>query len=1037
MLFGGFALAKSRTTKPAKQSEIDAKQALKIKLRRMRRIQRILASSGAISQKGKKLFRLAQLELEVSVLQEEEKDAAAALSAAETNARRLLIEVPKFSRAAEVRLLLARVLMRQKRYHQVVEVVDDIRHMHGKSGWGCEGDLLAASALNTIGRMKPSMLRYRDVMERKVCSAISRGHAQYQFAWNLIKQDKTGQGAEQLRDLLARPGLGGVFRERVLRDLALAWTSSKPDAVAARTLIRHGGETLGWTLVKQVCSRLAEQGRAEAVLGFTSTLLKAQNVPGGFQDATAAATLTVMQRLELRRLRMAALAKASRVELLEREISQALKEADPSVLAALRKYAAGAIFQLAQRLDRIEDRKLSRRLYEKLLTLEPNERIESQARLSLADHMAKSGALADAELHLRRAVSLLKGGKKADARYQLLIVLQQRLAKAGVATGVGQKAGSKRADAVKVALRQRALLDAGWAFAQANPKHKAFGDVLILVLVQATRLDDYQATADAADLFLRRYRKHPRRREVFDLAIQVASKRQRWPAVYDLVKRAGCLSKRKAQCAEMRKQAARSALAESRSLIAANELKPARKWASRALHTLEKGSLRNEVLFHTAILASKTGALGQSIRLFRTLEAEDTGKWRRRAQKGQAELWEAQARFLRAARTYRRASQFSVTISRQLHLLIRAAENYHWAKKPDKVRKLRGVIGRVIAGDPFGTSRKYRWWVLRLGRLLKDTNGPAYAYYLGKANALWRDHSRLSASCLVEAAALAPTRGRRRNLLLQARNLAGSLQRKGKLIDAAVRSRIGIAEILRETWDEKKGPRRPEDFAELQREIATITEILLQKDPKWSAAAGHFVAWALGSLASGVEKEMRSGALAATAQMKGQIAGLRDRRQTILEAVAALAKKPGGLNRYSLRVARELGGLATKARADHLPTKNGKNKLLKPTLALVKRGQLKTALRVATRALQIDPTNGELLCIRAVSYLRLNEPAKAFAELQLAFKSESVPECARLNLGTLAMWQGDVKAAKRYLAGVGEKAPAVMAAMEGEPGWPQ
>lgn len=970
---------------------------------------------------------MAQLELEVAVLQDEAPKAEAALSAAETNARRLLIEVPQFHRAAEVRLLLARILLRQKRYHQVIEVVDDIGQLHAKSSWRCEGDLLAASALNTIGRMAPSMLRYRDVMKREICSDISRGHAQYQFAWNLIKQDKTGEGAEQLRDLLARPGLKGIFRERVLRDLALAWTSSKPDAVAARTLIRHGGETLGWTLVRQVCSRLAEQGRAKAVLGFTSTLLKAQNVPGGFEDSTAAASLNHAQRSELRRLRMAALAKASLAELLEREIAQALKEADPSEVVALRTYAAEAIFRLAQRLDRVEDRKLSGRLYEKLLTLKPAPGVESQARLALAEQFSKGGNLAAAERHLRGAIALLNGPQKGDANYQLLVVLQQRLAQS---TAAASEKGM-------LAIHQRALLDAGWAFVRENPKHKAFGDVLILVIVQATRLNDYQATAEAANVFLRRYRKHPRRQEVFDLAIQVATKRQLWPAVYDLVKRAGCLSKRKPGCEEMRKRAAQAALAESRLLIAAKRLDVARQWAKRALGSLEPGTLRNEVLFHTAQLASRAGALEESIGLYRALEREDAGKWRRHAQKRQGELWEAQAHFSRAANAYHRGSQYSVTIANQLALLVRAAENYHWAKKPDKVRKLTRAIDRIITADPFGSAKRYRWWVLRLGRLLRDTNGPAYAYYLRQANSLWRDHSRLSASCLVEAASIAPSRSRRRDLLLQARNLAGPLLRDGHLVDAAVRSRVGVAEILRETWQEHKGPRRPEDFAALQQEIATLTEVLLQKDPTWSAAAGHFVAWALGGLASGVEKAMRSGSLVASSEMKRQIAGLRDRRQTILEAVAALAKKAGGLNRYSLRVARELGGLAAKARADHLPAQDSQNTLLAPSLALLKSNSFMTALRVATRGLEIDPDNGGLLCVRAVSYLKLNEPAKALAELEQAFKSQTIPECARLNLGTLAMWQGNVEAAKRYLAGVGEKASAVMAAMEGEPGWPQ
>ncbi|MFH1131501.1 MAG: hypothetical protein V1754_09205, partial [Pseudomonadota bacterium] len=192
----------------------------------------------------------------MAILKEEVGEESQSLAASATTCRRLLIDEPNFEKAPQVRLLLAQVLLRRGKHSEVIDAVEALVREHPKSDARCEGWLLMGDALSTQGEQEKAVGRYRLVSSLNGCSAIARQQAQYRLAWGLIKQKRTKDGANQLRQLLDEPEVSGLFKERVLRDLALAWSRGEPAEAAARLLLSYGGKDLGWQLVRQMAKQL-------------------------------------------------------------------------------------------------------------------------------------------------------------------------------------------------------------------------------------------------------------------------------------------------------------------------------------------------------------------------------------------------------------------------------------------------------------------------------------------------------------------------------------------------------------------------------------------------------------------------------------------------------------------------------------------------------------------------------------------------------------------------------------------------------------
>ncbi|MFH1130627.1 MAG: hypothetical protein V1754_04790, partial [Pseudomonadota bacterium] len=777
----------------------------------------------------------------------------------------------------------------------------------------------------------------------------------------------------------------------------------------------------------------------QELLVFTTPLLQPRNRPDGFEDSNDSVVLDWTRRLELRRLRLQGLASKASLEELEKEIATVnadLNEHGVEYSEAMQEMLITALLTMADRLMKSDDgasqKKNAQQLYQRVLGIVATGEKAGRARFALGSIALDAGDLRRAAAHFRFAASALSEPFRAQASYSLLHVLQRRIAEApGTAYS-----------AVRRELREQ-LFEVGWGFVENNSHNQETASVLMVLAAQAAQAKDYVQAARATEQFLRLFPDHARRDEVLDLALQVKIHQREWGEAYRLAGLSGCVHLRqekssdKGGCERFRKMASDAALQASKSFTSGGELAKALEWAERARINLDEGPERWKVAFLSAGLAARSKAYDKAFEIYAQIASVKDDEWRKKSLVAQGELHTAQGNFADAAIAYWAAAGKVECTEHWLELTTRATKAFYWAGKKDRanklLRKLKWVIGQPTSAIAvLGSAKKYEKWVMKVGVVLELTGVQTHSYYSRQGNRLLKDHPRLAARCLVAAAENVLSLNRRRILYNQAMILAGPLRRNGKVFEASAKARLGLAEIFRTTWEKKKKKNLVAQITALQGFLDSATEVLLIKHPLWSAAAGYHVAWGLGEMASLVEGSFQDIAWGARAgAAREQVAQLRRRQNAVMEGLARLAKQPGGLNRYSLFAARERSGLDPVFRVDHLPENEP---TVEPILQLIKTQKPEAAVEVATKALKIHGQREDLLCARAVARLGQMQPVLAVQDLQQALGLASQSRCARLNLGTLALWRGQPNEAKRLLEGVaGANVPA-FAAVESEPG---
>jgi len=388
------------------------RQLLARKQAQVDRLRRMLARPvGDGADRAGRLFRLANLELEVAILKGAAGEAGAAeLEASAVTCRRLLVEAPPAPLEERARLFLARVELRRGRPRAAVEALGTLAQ--GQTPLRCQARALAGGALHRQADYARAARTYRELLGSS-CGGELRRQVRYKLAWTLMASKQPRLAAAELQVLSRDPGLRRTpLRRRVLSDLILAWSLCSPVPRGAVTLLLKRGRG---ALVVALARRLLETGKVAEMLDVTHRYLVAATRP----PATRVA--------RLRELRIQGLARSGTPARFVGELAAlapSLKLAD----ARLRGVVARATLRRALQ----EPGGHRRTLLERLATSPALTRTSAgaEARHHLGLLLQQAGDLHGAAGHFTAAAAALADGElRWRARYRLVSTLEQLLVK--------------------------------------------------------------------------------------------------------------------------------------------------------------------------------------------------------------------------------------------------------------------------------------------------------------------------------------------------------------------------------------------------------------------------------------------------------------------------------------------------------------------------------------------------------------------------------------------------------------------------------
>ncbi len=1042
----------------------------------------MLAHSAGGQERGERLFLLARLELELAILHEARARGAGDWEAPALSCRRLLLEEPGFRDAGEVRLFLARLELRRGRATAALAVTGELERGAASAELRCRARLVAGEAWTAAGRPERAAASYR----ASACAGEAGKLARYRLAWALLAAKQPTAAAQELV-ALAEAGPAAGLRERVLRDLALAWSLGEPARDAVPVLLRLGGPRLGPQLVIELAGRLRDERRLTPLLALTLA-------PAVARPLTA--------------IRVVALGRLGSAAELERELAR-LRGSELGRAPEVRGAMLRGLLEAARRQERgsAEERRQARSTYARLLAEHSQAPEAQEARLHLAELLLAGGELEAAASHLAQ-LTAASPALRARAGYQRVYCLERLLAAAPaarqpalrgqliaaargyLASNSGEATPRTPSDncrgAAQVGRSCEAAATNNWPSSIAEPPKEASradtagaAEVQLLLAGQLAAAGDRLASATAAERFLQRAPTHPRRSEALALALRAYEAERAWEPAHRLASaelaacqlrgghlqgdaprlqvrvpaasgrlqvrvpaasgRSGMRPPQSAllasrggsamngefaaagegeTCTDWRTTTARLALRRCRELASRGQLEEAATWAGRALAARPAGALRGETLTAAALVALRRGRPDEGERLYRELAAGGDDD-RRRGQLGLAELLEARGLFAGAAAAYALAAA-PASGEERLRLLVRVARARLAAQDPAAALRAARELGRALDSEQL-PPRLWLRWQLRLGELLERSGGPALRHYLRLGAQLEREDPRAAARALLRGSAVAAA-GRGASLATRALQLAGPLRRGGVVSPEAAEARVLIARFERARLARGRGGATTRLLA-LQALLPPLQELLTTGDPRWAPAAGLELASLHGELSAALRRAPLPSALRAEEratyrrELERRAGELDQVRAALLGKLASLGRGAAGPTAVTLAAARQLAAPAIAGlRAEHQPDPTPATRA---ALELLRAGRASAAAVAATRALALLGERADLLCVRGLAWLE-ERPEAAARDLRAALEADPRSRCARLNLATLALWQGDSARARELL----EAAPA-------------
>jgi len=941
----------------------------------VRQLERLLADSAAPHRRADLLFRLARLQLEVAVLRES-ASGRPDLSAPVFTCRRLLAEVPAYSRVAEVRLFLARLERRRGRPDEARAVLAALDRDPGGDG-ACEAGLLVGGCWLDAHDRGAARAAFARLLERKGCDPAQRLEARYQLAWTLLGDQRAVEAARELRRVALEAR--GALLQRALQDLTLAWTMGAVDPDAGELLLRRAGDARsGARLVLGLGQRLLEAGKLPGLLAFSSRLLS------GRRSAELTRALRVL------RVRAVALHGGAR------QLEDELRAAGPDAAAPA---ITAAILSRARRRSSESHAPEAERLYRRLIASRTAAADEAREGLGLL--LLRRGALEPAAAELEAAA------RRRGPTYELVYCLERLLEK----TPAGQ--GKQRA------ARLARLLGAARRFLAAHPDSPRAPDVTLALGSRLVVAPGQEGEAIALlQRFVDRRPAYPRRGRGLELLLTALERAGQDERAFDLAKRelAGCAAE---SCPALRRTASAAARRQSQRLAAGGRWAEAHTWALRAVRvdpSLER-TTRRRILLAAATIAARAGRAGQGQRLLEKLLRESATPAERREVRGVAlRLLEAAGKLREAGQSCLELAESSPTLLAQLRWTETAAElaalDGDGAAARKRIRQLRRLLR-----DERLPARRLGPWQLRLGRLLELAGGEPYRHYLAQAQVLWRHDGRSAALALVRAAELAPTPERARRLFEQAMVQAGPLRRRRAVVVAAARARLGLARLVRTRLTGLGAGARLQLLAAQQ---APLMELVRLSEPRWAGAGALELALTLGATAEALRSSPSPRGLGEAergryrAALEDRVKRLLELRGRLLERLARRAAAADGLDSNTLAALRARRGPTTAPwTLTGLPVDDGP---VGPVLARIRARQPRAARRIATRALEVHGRRADLLCARGVARFSSGEVRGALADLEDALALDPAGRCARDNLAALSVWRGDNERARALLA---------------------
>jgi tetratricopeptide (TPR) repeat protein len=1011
------AVAADRESQRVRESARD-QELLARKDRQARALRAMVAGRLHAADRGDRLFLLAQLQLEIAILRPSADKRTPDWETPATTCRRVLVEEPTFARADEVRFFLAQLEMRRSNPRVALEVLRDLEERHPESHLLCEAWLLGGEAWSAGEDRDRAALQYRRVLERASCARSVTQQARYGLAWALLGGKRADAAAKELRRLAEESGVPTLFRQRVLKDLVLAWSMGEPGRDAPQLLMQAAGEETGGRLVRELAELLLEGRRLEPLLRLTAGFAVA------FPRHAALGAL--------RAIRLRALSSLSTPSELKGEI--ATLRALPGVLTPeVRRAMAGALLDLGQTLigtpvgqdhTEIASRRQARDVFEGILQSFGDLPQALPACYHLGELLLETEDPRRGLDLLERAATQASSEIRLRAHRRLLMALEQLAARAAPE----ERAGF-----------QRRFVRGGWRFLEEHPGSSDASGLLLALASQLLVMQEYGEAARAAGVLLHRFPGHPQRAHAVKIALEALDHAGQQEKAYHLAMAE--LSACGVACDAWRAAAGASAMKRCRELAAASGLDDAQAWAGRAASVAPEGPLGFEARMAGAMLAARRGRLLEAARRYRDLaDHRASGAGRVRALAALAEIQAARAQFAAAAGSYDEAARAAPDTSSRLEWLRRSGEAHAAAGDTRAVLAAVDQMERTLEGARVSRRESLRWW-LRVARLLSALGGvdgpngvpywtrlapaptPSRRRLLKLARRLEKEEPQAAARCILLAAALTPTPGPARVLVLRAMDLTSASSRRGAKNDVAAEGRITLARLARALLPRGRSaldPRR--ELRGLQDLVSSLLEVVEGGNPAWASAAGLALAATYAEMARvvrsappphGLRENERAPYLSALA---ARAADLRRVGDALITRLARATRDPQGLNHSTLQAAREsVPRWMPALDLDHLPEGSA---MSQPVLDLLRAERPSAALLAVTGALAVAGPREDLLCARATALFRLGRVPQAVREFRSALALVPTSRCARLNLGVLALWQSSYSEAERLFTGV-------------------
>jgi tetratricopeptide (TPR) repeat protein len=926
-----------------------------------------------------RLFRLAQLELEVAILRGASGAGSAAdLEACVVTCRRILAETPVGPLVDRVRLFLARVELRRGQARAALDALGALPGATASRPLVCQARALAGEALHRRGDHARAARAYRELLGSR-CGAGALGRtARYKLAWTLMAAKKPRLAAAELTLLSRNPGLRGTpLQGRVFKDLVLAWSLCAPvPRGAVALLLRHDGAQA--ELVTALARRLLETGKVAEMLDVTSRYFAAARRP-------AAATVDA-----LRELRIQGLARTGTTASFAAELAAQTPKLG---LASSRLREAVAKATLQRALQAQPGGKERKALMTRLAASTALSRTAAgaEARYHLGLIKQQAGDHLGAARHFEAAVAALPAGElRWRARYRLVSTLEQRLSAAP-----SGHAGSRRKLVRRFVLAAQRFIRAA---SGPGPDKQLVPQVQ---LVLAARLfSDGSADTDVElglrilDRYLGAHPRWEQRQAALNLSVAALQRAARWKRLYHLAQRElrGACKMAKAACQPLARAAAAAALRVSQGHVNGGRWAEAHVWMERSIganaaNAATKGGAA--VFLAAANLAARAGRPTRGLRHHDAALAAARGRGERLAVlSAQAELLEALGRLKAAAAVHLKAVRDpDIAATAGLARLHLAARDRALAGDRPGALALALRLRRRLYRETI-PPRAHARYQLQVGAILERAGGRAREHYVRQAHGMMRHHPQAAASCLVRAAVISARsssgRRRARRRLEQAIQLAGAPRAGGVTDEAppAVAARLELARLVRVSAAgaaPRSARAATQRVVRLQEQIAPLVQVIRLGLPRWSSAAGAGLASIYGALARTLRSAPHPADLTAEER--------RDYRRALERQAAALDEQRGQL----LRHLKPASGAEIAALTQQQLPKVGHEAA--PVRALIVARRFDAARYVATRALKVYGQRADLLCGRGLAAGALGDEHGGAQDLDAARRLDPSYTC--------------------------------------------